>query len=53
MEEQLKEDQLEDMIHDVGVEVFAQANVYKTISVDAEMLLYIDSTKFTPFLLDL
>jgi len=37
------------MIWDVGVEVFAQAHVYETMSADVENLLYVDSTKFTRF----
>ena len=32
---------------DVGVEAFAQAHVYETMSADAETPLYIGSTKFT------
>jgi len=30
-----------------GVEAFSQAHVYKTTSTDAEILLYVNSTKFT------
>jgi len=38
---------MEDMIRDVGIEAFAQAHVYETMSVDAETPLYVGSTKFT------
>jgi len=37
---------MEDVIQDVGVEAFAQAHVYETMSVDAETLSYVGSTKF-------
>ena len=46
-EERVEEDNMEDMIWDVGVEAFAQAHVYETMSADAETPLYVDSTKFT------
>ena len=46
-EERVEEDNMEDMIQDVGVEAFAQAHVYETMSVDAETPLYVGSTKFT------
>jgi len=46
-EDQLEEEKLEDMIYDVGVEGFAQADVYETMSTNAETLLYVGSTKFT------
>ena len=47
MEDQREEDKLEDMIRDVGIEAFAQAHVYETISIDLETPLYVGSTKFT------
>jgi len=40
------DDRLEDMIHDVGVQSFANA-VFKNMSNDAETLLYPGSTNFT------
>ena len=46
-EERVEEDNMEDMIQDVGVEAFAQARVYETMSADAETPLYVGSTKFT------
>ena len=35
MDDQVEEDRLEDMIHDVWVESFAQAHVYERISRDS------------------
>jgi len=43
----VKEDNIEDMIWDVGVEAFSQAHVYETMSIEAKTSLYIGSTKFT------
>jgi len=41
------DDQLEDMIHDVGVESFAKTHGYESMSSDAETPLYPRSTNFT------
>ncbi|KAK7342752.1 hypothetical protein VNO80_25708 [Phaseolus coccineus] len=41
------DDRLEDMIHDVGVESFAEVHGYRSMSSDAETPLYLGSTKFT------
>jgi len=49
-EERVEEDNMEDLIRDVGVESFAQAHVYETMSVDAKTSLYVSSTKFTRLL---
>jgi len=46
-EERVEEDNMEDMILYVGIEAFAQAHVYETMSTDAETPLYVGSTKFT------
>ena len=46
-EERVQEDNMEDMIRDVGAKAFAQAHVYETMSADAETPLYVSSTKFT------
>jgi len=46
-EKRVEEDNMEDMIRDVGVEAFAQVHVYETMSANAETLLYVGSTKFT------
>jgi len=46
-EERVEEDNMEDMILDVGIEAFAQAHVYETMSTDAETPLYVGYTKFT------
>jgi len=46
-EERVEEDNMEDMIRDVGVEAFTQAHMYETMSADAETSLYVGSTKFT------
>ena len=46
-EERVEEDNMEDMIRDVGVEAFAQAHVYETMSANVETPLYVGSTKFT------
>ena len=36
-EERVEEDNMKDMIRDVGAEAFAQAHVYETMSADAEL----------------
>jgi len=41
------DDRLEDMIHDVGVESFAEAHGYGSMSSDVETPLYSGSTNFT------
>ena len=41
------DDRLEDMIHDVGAESFAQVHEYGSMSSDAETPLYLGSTNFT------
>ena len=41
------DDRLEDMIHDVGAESFAEAQGYGSMSSDAETPLYLGSTNFT------
>ncbi|KAG2371826.1 uncharacterized protein HKW66_Vig0239470 [Vigna angularis] len=47
MVDEAEQDNLEDMIRDVGAEAFSQAHVYETMSTDAETPLYTGSTKFT------
>ena len=37
----MEEDNMEDMIHDVGVEALAQTHVYETMFADVETLLYV------------
>jgi len=49
-EERVQEDNMEDMIRDVGTEAFAQVHVYETMYVDAKIPLYVGSTKFTRLL---
>jgi len=41
------DDRLKDMIHDVGVESFVEAHGYGSMSSDAETPLYPGSTNFT------
>jgi len=41
------DDQLEDMIHDVGAQSFAEANGYGSMSSDVETPLYLRATNFT------
>ena len=45
-EERVEEDNMEDMIQDVGLEAFAQAHVYKMMSTNTETPLYVCLTKF-------
>ena len=47
MKERCEEDNMEDMIRDVGVEAFAQVHVCEMMSTNSETLLYVYSTKFT------
>jgi len=47
MDHAVHDDQLQDMIHDVGVESFAEAHEYGSMSSDAETLLFPRSTNFT------
>jgi len=44
-------DRLEDIIHDVGAESFAQALVYENISIDADTSLHPCLTNFTRLLI--
>ena len=44
---EVEEDNMEDMIRDVGAKAFAQAHMYETMSADAKTPLYVGSTKFT------
>ena len=46
-ERRVEEDNIKDMIRDVGAKAFAQAHVYETMSADVETPLYAGSTKFT------
>ena len=48
-EDRVEEDNMEDMIRDVGVETFAQTHVYETMSADAETPLYVGSTKLRDY----
>ena len=46
-EERVEEDNMEEMIRDVGAKAFAQAHVCKTMSADVETPLCVDLTMFT------
>lgn len=50
MDDLVEEDQMEDKIHNVGVESFGQAYVYVNMSTDVETPLYHGSIEFTRLL---
>jgi len=47
MDHAIHDDRLEDMIHDVGAEYFAELHVYGSMSSDGETSLCPESTNFT------